>query len=143
MGNSSSRKLLWQKREDAGFCIYCGKLPPKNKYKGCEICLKDKSKATSKFVKNNSNKIEQYRLFIKFEVLKKYGGICACCAEDQLLFLTIDHKNNNGNKDRIKIYGVKNPPTMSWYLKLRREEKRADLQVLCFNCNLGKAVNLG
>ena len=29
------------------------------------------------------------------------------------------------------------------YLKLKRDEKRADIQILCFNCNIGRSLNGG
>ena len=60
-----------------------------------------------------------------------------------MLFLTIDHINNDGKEERLKRGGRSNQTTGSWYLKLRREPNREDLQVLCFNCNLGKQVNKG
>jgi len=143
MGNSDSRRRLWAKRETSGLCIYCGKYPPKINNKGCNICSKKKVEITKIFEKNNSNTIKQYRLLVKYEVIEKYGGKCNCCGETQILFLTIDHVNNDGYQDRKELYGVKNPATMSWYLKLRRECIREDLQVLCFNCNLGKSINNG
>ena len=143
MGNSDNRRKLWAEREASGICIYCGKFPAKLDSKGCDACLKKKVDGTVKFSKNNKETISQYRLLIKHQVIEKYGNKCACCDEDNILFLTIDHKNNDGNKDRIEIFGVKNPATMSWYLKLRREPLREDLQVLCFNCNLGKSINNG
>lgn len=143
MGNSEKRKNLWAERESQGLCIYCGKFPHKEDRKGCAICLKNKVKLTNKFSKNNKESTAQYRFLIKYQVIEKYGNVCVCCGENKLLFLTIDHKNNDGYQDRINTYGIKNPSTTSWYLKLRREPIRTDLQVLCFNCNLGKSLNDG
>lgn len=143
MGNSDKRRKIWAEREANGLCIYCGKRPHKKGSKGCKTCSKKKSIATCKFSKANKEATAQYRLLIKHEVIEKYGGKCACCVESQILFLTIDHKNNDGNKERKEVYGIKNPATTSWYLKLRREPTRKDLQVLCFNCNLGKSINGG
>jgi hypothetical protein len=37
---------------------------------------------------------------------------------------SIDHKNNNGGVERQNLYGNKYGNTKSWYLKLKREEKR-------------------
>lgn len=139
----NNRKKRWQERENNNKCIYCGNNPPKNNRKGCENCLKKKVDASVKFCKNNKKSNAQYRLLIKYDVIQKYGNKCKCCNESQILFLTIDHKNNDGNVDRLKNFGIKNPPTISWYLKLRRELIRDDLQVLCFNCNLGKSLNNG
>lgn len=67
-----------------------------------------------------------------------YGGyVCACCGETEKAFLTIDHVNNDGAKhrrevDRRKIY--------KW---LARNGYPNDFQVLCMNCNFGKARNGG
>lgn len=143
MNRSEKRRILWKDRESQGLCIYCGGNPPKEGRKGCEGCLKKKVDTTVKFSKNNKETTAQYRLLVKHQVIEKYGNICACCGEDQVLFLTIDHKNNDGYQDRMSTYGIKNPATTSFYLKLRRESIRDDLQVLCFNCNLGKSINNG
>jgi len=65
--------------------------------------------------------------------MDKYGGVCHCCGEDELLFLTIDHKNGGGSADRAKgLTGTR------WYLHLLRTAIREDLEVLCYNCNIGK-----
>lgn len=140
MGDSESRRKLWKKREENNKCIYCGKNEPSFKRKGCEICLKEKSKKTCSYSKNNRKKINQYNLLIKHHVLEKYGGKCNCCGENEVLFLTIDHINNDGNIERN---GIDNYNTISFYLKLKKEEIRNDLQVLCWNCNMGKRINFG
>lgn len=143
MDRSEKRRKVWKDREANKLCIYCGKQSPQEDRKGCGDCLRKKVKTTVNFSKRNKTSSEQYRLLIKHQVIEKYGSVCACCGEKQILFLTIDHINNDGGKDRLDIFGTKNAPTTSWYLKLRREEKRKDLQVLCFNCNLGKVTNYG
>lgn len=140
---TTSRKKLWARRESDGLCLYCGKQPALETKKGCDDCLKLKSQRTAEFAKANKSKMQQYRLRVKHEVITKYGGCCACCGEKIIPFLTIDHVNNDGKKDRLEVFGMKNPATIGWYLKLRREDKRDDLQVLCFNCNLGKSINKG
>lgn len=143
MNKSEARRKLKKDRELAGLCVYCGKYPPKEKFKGCVSCLNKKVKTTVKFCKNNKETTTQYRLLVKHQVIEKYGSKCNCCGETQVLFLTIDHKNNDGYIQRINEYGIKNPATLSWYLRLRKEPIREDLQVLCFNCNLGKSLNYG
>lgn len=140
MNKSDKRRKEWENRENNNLCVYCGKNTPFPKKKGCSECLDKKSKSTLKFSKNNRYKINQYNFLIKHLVIEKYGGKCVCCGENEILFLTIDHINNNGKDERsIK----KNYNTSSFYLKLKREKVRDDLQVLCFNCNLGKSVNNG
>ena len=134
-----SRRNLWKKREQEGYCIYCGNNTPKENYKGCKECL-EKKVQSNKSIKDYNGKQSQYRLLIKYDVIKKYGNICACCGEDEIMFLSIDHINNDGVLDRDSF---KNYSTFSFYLKLKKEPIREDLQVLCFNCNLGKQLNNG
>lgn len=133
------RKEIWKERESNNLCIYCGKNYPSENKKGCENCLTDKSKKSIEYSKKNGDRVRQYNLLIKHTVIEKYGGKCACCGESQILFLTIDHKNNDGNIDRSENY----ESSGSFYLKLKRDPIRSDIQVLCFNCNMGKSINGG
>ncbi len=78
-----------------------------------------------------------YRLCIRKEVLAHYSnGIpkCACCGEQTLLFLTVDHMNGGGREERQRLnrYGWR------FYQWLRDEGFPAGYQVLCFNCNAAK-----
>lgn len=138
MGCSNSRKKLWSARESDGLCVYCGKGTPEHGRKGCKTCLTKKVASGKKSAKKNPTAQKQYHLLVKHDVINKYGGECVCCGESEPLFLTIDHINNNGKTDRIGTYSTK-----SFYLKLRREPVRPDLQVLCWSCNLGKLHNDG
>jgi len=83
---------------------------------------------------------------IRRKVFIHYGGNppkCACCGESGLRFLTIDHKNNNGNTERLRIFGHKHVAGNMFYLWIIKNNFPKDLQVLCFNCNFGKARNKG
>lgn len=65
------------------------------------------------------------------------GYRCKCCGETTEAFLSIDHINNDGNEhrktmDRRKIY--------KW---LKQQGYPEGFQVLCMNCNFGKARNGG
>lgn len=135
MGNSNSRRKLWADRESNGKCIYCGKRNATNGSKGCAPCRKKKVEATKRFAKSNPDRQKEYRKKIRFEVLQKYGGICKCCGESNLQFLTIDHINKDGADERKKLYGSNAGQSFPWFLKLRKEDIRKDLQVLCYNCN--------
>jgi transcriptional regulator with XRE-family HTH domain len=70
---------------------------------------------------------------LKARVVDKYGGKCVCCEETCLGFLTIDHTDNNGHAER----------SATFYAQLDRESRRKDLEVMCFNCNCGRAANGG
>ena len=70
------------------------------------------------------------RLKLRADVLTGYGGRCKCCGIGEIKFLSIDHVNGGGNRQRkagIKIY--------SW---LRNNNYPLGFQVLCHNCNLAK-----
>ena len=72
-----------------------------------------------------------------------YGKKCSCCGENEQLFLTIDHINNDGAKLRRSF-----PRSgTSFYLWLARQIRKKsapiDLQTLCYNCNCGKQRNKG
>jgi len=72
-------------------------------------------------------------------VMAHYGGRCACCGEDRLQFLTIDHINGGGTKHRKEI-GHGGHAVYRWLI---RNDFPPDFQVLCFNCNDGRQVNGG
>ena len=78
---------------------------------------------------------------VKAEVMRAYGGACACCGEDNIDFLTIDHIDGDGHTERKgsdgehRRYGGQN------YYKRLKAAGFPDwhrLQVLCFNCNCAK-----
>ena len=94
-----------------------------------------------RFYHKNKEKIRAiqkiYNMRRKENVCKAYGGKCACCGEDRIEFLTIDHINNNGNIHR-QTKGL-SPGTQS-YLWLMREGFPEGFQVLCYNCNNAKHI---
>ena len=70
-------------------------------------------------------------------VFNHYGRECKCCGENNSMFLTIDHINNDGYKYRKKNKGHIN------YRWIVNNKFPKDLQVLCMNCNFGKRLNDG
>lgn len=80
----------------------------------------------------------RYRLRVRYALLKMYGEVCACCGEANKDFLSVDHINGDGTAHRRNFKGVSN----SMYRALLKE-KRDDIQILCFNCNLGRERNGG
>ena len=71
---------------------------------------------------------------VRMKVLEHYGGIppkCACCGETHFEFLSIDHINGNGTKER-RQYGSKLA-----YSLIRRGYPEG-YQILCHNCNQAK-----
>lgn len=73
---------------------------------------------------------------IKQEMVAAYGGQCACCGEKNPKFLSLDHKNNDGHRDRRR-------DVILWYHLKKQGWPKDHHQILCFNCNLGRAANYG
>ena len=77
---------------------------------------------------------------VKQRVLNHYGSSCKCCGEDESLFLTVDHIDNDGYKLRKKNgSGVQN----NIYQWLASRNMPDGFQILCMNCNQGKHRNGG
>lgn len=74
----------------------------------------------------------------KLAAYKAYGGfVCACCGETMEPFLSIDHINNDGANHRRDV------PRRNLYKWLKVNNYPSGFQVLCMNCNFGKARNGG
>jgi len=74
---------------------------------------------------------------IKAEVIGHYGCACACCGENRLVFLVIDHVNGGGEKQRSKVgWGTQ------FYRWLRKNNYPDGYQVLCHNCNFAKRMGV-
>jgi len=78
---------------------------------------------------------KEYRDKIKKIVFEHYGGTpprCACCKEDKMEFLSIDHINGGGNK-HMKEIGKK--AGFSFYRWLFKNNFPGGYRILCMNCN--------
>jgi hypothetical protein len=76
------------------------------------------------------------------EAFARYGGWrCACCGETERKFLTLDHIGNDGYMR--KKYGGEPRAAGQLYGWLRKMGYPDGFQVLCMNCNFGKARNGG
>jgi hypothetical protein len=65
---------------------------------------------------------------VKREVVTLLGGVCACCGEGSLRMLSIDHRQNDGNRERSGCI----------YRKVRQNPDLDRYQLLCLNCNGAK-----
>jgi hypothetical protein len=79
-----------------------------------------------------ADRLEALRYYSRAEVPR-----CRCCGESGYLFLTLDHVENNGREHRISTGG-----TQICSL-LKRQGWPKGYQVLCYNCNFGRAKNGG
>jgi hypothetical protein len=85
---------------------------------------------------NNNTKMNTIRR--RAEVYRRYGGgqiRCACCGETEISFLSIDHINGGGTKQRRENKSLK--CLAAW---VRSQGYPKDFQILCMNCNRGKYV---
>lgn len=73
------------------------------------------------------------------EIYSVYGDICDCCGETNPLFLTLDHVNNDGASHRKNL--TKDP--LALYRWVRNNNYPDTIQLMCYNCNMGKARNKG
>jgi hypothetical protein len=66
---------------------------------------------------------------LKRRVMVAYGDRCACCHEDELWFLTIEHINHDGRRHRELVSNV--------YRDLRdRGWPKNGFTILCWNCQM-------
>lgn len=139
-------------------CNRCSKkLEDKEVYKSCSSCRTNKNLAAKERYKKNpekykaiarkqhdenrekiNKKAHEWRKNLRLSVLNHYSNgklKCACCGENTYDFLTVDHVNNNGTKER-KESGGGGHHNYRRIIKLNFPE---GYQILCFNCNCGRA----
>jgi hypothetical protein len=66
-------------------------------------------------------------------VFEHYGDQCACCGEADRTFLTLDHINNDGAKQRREL--GRGLGFRGWLVK---QGFPSGFQILCWNCNCAK-----
>lgn len=128
---------LTRQNRDPNLCHTCGRTPPIDGKKRCQVC-------SDKFKKwySTSDLRDRYykqRALHKQTVINYYGGKCSCCGESVLQFLAIDHINGNGNEERKRIKKAGS----GFYKWLIDSNFPEGYQVLCHNCNMGRHLNGG
>ena len=74
-------------------------------------------------------------------IYDEYGNECSCCGERNQLFLTLDHVNNDGKKHKDKTgRRLSGNRLYDWIIINNFPDI---IQLLCYNCNMGKARNKG
>jgi hypothetical protein len=86
----------------------------------------------------DNSTLAQRRRLLKAETMLAYGGTCACCGEEKLDFLSLDHISGDGAAERGG--GRSGNAGSSFYSWLRASgfPGKNRYQVLCFNCNCAK-----
>jgi hypothetical protein len=107
--------------------------------------LANRERIRAKYQANHQTNLEYqrqrrpvYRDELKRQVFEAYGNRCNCCDEDNPGFLSIDHVNGGGRKHRQLVGG-----SVMVLLDIIKRGYPDDFQILCFNCNLGRARNGG
>lgn len=111
-------KAKWHRKRKKGLCGWCGE--PSSEKSICDNCR---------------DKVSGRKIELKQLVFAAYGGAkCGCCGCSIFEFLTIDHINNDGSKQRkeLKKSGI------GFYGWLRSKNYPQGYQVLCYNCNCAK-----
>lgn len=73
---------------------------------------------------------------VRAAVLAAYGSVCACCGETEEKFLSLDHINGGGRKQRKELRKT----GTAFYSWLCSQGFPDGLQVLCMNCNWAKGI---
>lgn len=111
----------------------------KNWYQKNKVKAKESSIKRYREHKEEIYQQQKERVFrIKLEVFAYYSDgepKCACCGDNNIEFLSIDHIKGNGNKHRAKL-NIK--AGYHFYEWLRKNKFPAGYRVLCFNCNLAR-----
>ena len=113
------------------FNCNCGK-------RNYSVCPHNKEIFEKKFgIKLKESKYARYTWKLRLGIIKGYGGKCELCGEDNPHFLTVDHTNGGGRKER-KIFGG----PLAFYRKLRDENyPKGNYRLLCYNCNCALGFN--
>ena len=85
-----------------------------------------------------SRKNKKWRVRLRLEVIQGYGGKCACCGEDRLEFLCIDHINGGGRKELREKFNNRSYTFFNWLKK--NNFPAQDYRVLCHNCNMARGL---
>lgn len=119
-------------RINNGACVICGRNSPRPGRKTCQTCRD----YTRQWQERNTSKVRgaQLRHLEKarerrLKAIIAYGGQCACCGEDRLVFLAIDHIDGIIPEDRKRTGSQ-----LTRLLELQGWPP--GYQVLCHNCNM-------
>jgi hypothetical protein len=119
---------LWQVKTDGFHRNRCTRTSADGLQTICKSCARSQRLLRIKEVRIAERK-RNARL--RREILAAYGGQCACCGEMEAGFLTVDHVNGNGSRER-RTPGLKG----SLYGRIKRAGfPRDKYRLLCYNCN--------
>ena len=119
-------------RENWDMCNLCKLRLSKGK---CEVCRDKRSKKHSTRTWKTSGIISDARNAV-INHFSNGSNSCACCGENNVKFLTISHKNNDGAKHRREGFSL---------YRLIKNNYKTDYELIieCYNCNLSRSRNGG
>ncbi len=117
-------RKLRAKRIQQGLCATCGVEPLVSPRQDCLSCLDASKERTS-----------SWRRDLRAKVLAAYRDRCACCGETEEQFLNLDHVDSAPRKNGVREVGY------ATYQRAVAEDFPPTLQLLCYNCNLGREKN--
>ena len=152
------QKVRRKRRLARGNCAYCNKqsngkticsdcsirrAEERSKRKAVGLCVSPGCQNDARYGKVNclecAKRLSDETRRLKQVVLDHYGQKCNClcnCQVTKFEHLTMDHKNNDGAKQRKE---KKHHSGRAEYARIIRERFPNDMQVLCWNCNCAKA----
>lgn len=105
-------------------------------YKCCPACRESardrRRKARGEDPGAAAKYLRDLRRRYREEAFAAYGGKCACCGESEYEFLTIDHAQGGGRKERAELGILGAAGFARWLAKQGYPE---GYRVLCHNCN--------
>lgn len=150
---NARQRVLREQRKAAGLCK-CGRAAPRDGKADCHICFTEMSQSQNVTYRNrkaaglcpcgakpdggykqcaNCRELDRRKNEKRRKrVLAHYGEQCACCTEDTIEFLEIDHINGGGSDHRREIGAG---GLYQWLINNKFPE---GFQTLCSNCNRAK-----
>ncbi|MDV3243581.1 MAG: hypothetical protein LYZ66_00230 [Nitrososphaerales archaeon] len=87
---------------------------------------------TERNITNSAAATRRENQELRKRVMAGYGGRCACCGEDRIKFLNVDHVNGkDGRRGSRLLRFIINHGFPPYY------------RILCFNCKMGRELNGG
>ena len=140
MKNKEVQRAYYFKNKEK-ICQKARKWAKDNRERKKELARKRYARLSPEEKKNRRRYPFNPQVHYKKEVIGHYGGLCACCGEANLAFLSIDHINDNGREH--KGLGRTRYKGLPLYRYLKNHNYPEGIQVLCLNCNIGKKNNKG
>ena len=98
-----------------------------------------REKALAAWHRNREKYIPRVRertLRNRMELINAYGGMCSCCGENEIRFLTLEHLNKDGKAHRAAVGGS----TGVYYDLRKRGYPKEGYTILCANCNFSESL---